>query len=265
VKSPRSIASINGFTGSSRGALRTGAFRGGGVAEPSAWHTVRRCTRYRRASSRTPTSSRLASRRIASNSSTLDDPIPARVMPGNLRQVGPLQAVTAPGVSAGGARSGRYGLPANRPPVEPEQTVRVGPEQADIPTQATPSTALPHPADASALTDPCTPQLIYQRCCDKPWSPRVARRSGFRRRQHRVVTPAQPTTKASSTPLESPMTGTTDIPQVLPPPPSRKPRIDDSAHTSNLPAIRLTAVQAISTIFKLNGGVRSIVCMSVAI
>ena len=42
-RSARSIASINGLTGSSTGATR-GVFRGGGTGDPNACRTVRRCT-----------------------------------------------------------------------------------------------------------------------------------------------------------------------------------------------------------------------------
>jgi hypothetical protein len=44
VKSSVSIASINALAGSSFGAARTGVFRSGGTASPSACRTVRRCT-----------------------------------------------------------------------------------------------------------------------------------------------------------------------------------------------------------------------------
>jgi len=54
------------------GDSRTGSLRGGGVESASAARTVRRCTPWTRASSRTDISFTLASRRIRSNCSTLD-------------------------------------------------------------------------------------------------------------------------------------------------------------------------------------------------
>jgi len=51
-KSLRSMASIAGLNGSSRGATRCGVFRGGGMADSSAWRTVRRCTPCLSASAR---------------------------------------------------------------------------------------------------------------------------------------------------------------------------------------------------------------------
>src|SRR3954469_17436288 len=91
----------------------------------------------RRASSRTPTSSRRASRRIASNSSTLVDPNPARVMPGDHHQVGPLQTVPPPGVSTSGGQLKPSQQPAEPTTVEPDQAVTVGPKQANILTEPT--------------------------------------------------------------------------------------------------------------------------------
>ena len=44
VRSSRSIASINGFDGSSFGAANTRGLRAGGAAATNAWRTVRRCT-----------------------------------------------------------------------------------------------------------------------------------------------------------------------------------------------------------------------------
>ena len=71
-KSARSIASIAGLNGSSRD-LRGGSFfRGAGQAELNASRTVRRCTRYLRASARTDSPSLRLSLRIAANSSTFD-------------------------------------------------------------------------------------------------------------------------------------------------------------------------------------------------
>jgi hypothetical protein len=43
-RSLRNIASIAAVKGSSLGASRCGTFRGGGIADSSAWRTVRRCT-----------------------------------------------------------------------------------------------------------------------------------------------------------------------------------------------------------------------------
>ncbi len=66
VRSSTSIASISDFSASSFSATRTGTFRGAGTADASAARTVRRCTPCRSASARIESSSRRASRRIAS-------------------------------------------------------------------------------------------------------------------------------------------------------------------------------------------------------
>jgi len=102
VRSARSITSTSGATRSSFGAARCGTFRGAGSADASAARTVRRCTLCLSASWRIDSSSSRRSRRIASNSSTLDltsgppasswnnhDPTVHRL------QVGPGQAATA--------------------------------------------------------------------------------------------------------------------------------------------------------------------------
>jgi hypothetical protein len=79
VRSSRSIASINGLTGSSRGAGKV-RFRGGGVAPASACRTVRRCTSYFSDNALIDRPQRSASRRIVSNNSTRDStPPPPRL------------------------------------------------------------------------------------------------------------------------------------------------------------------------------------------
>ncbi len=88
-------------------------FRGGGVGDSSAWRTVRRCTPGRAASWRIEESSRRASRRIASNSSSRVDPTRApshavRRSSGQTRGSGAVHRRRAtPGVSSGGTQSGR--------------------------------------------------------------------------------------------------------------------------------------------------------------
>jgi hypothetical protein len=64
VRSSVSISSINGLIRSSFGATSTGVFRGSGIGELSAARTVRRCTRYRTASSRIDNSSMISSDRL---------------------------------------------------------------------------------------------------------------------------------------------------------------------------------------------------------
>src|SRR6516164_9770556 len=77
ARSSRSISSIHPVTASRTGAARTGTLRSGGSGEAIACRTVRRCTSYLRASDRIDIRLRCQSKRIAANSSTLCDPIPA--------------------------------------------------------------------------------------------------------------------------------------------------------------------------------------------
>src|SRR5664280_2476125 len=99
VRSARSIASISGFAASSFGDRRTGVLRAGGTAEASAARTVRRCTPRRSARARTESSSRRASRRIASNNSTRDPNLgpPASVVDHDYDGAGTPRPATVPG------------------------------------------------------------------------------------------------------------------------------------------------------------------------
>jgi len=71
---PRIVA----FHGPNAGDSRSGTLRGGGVDEPIAWRTVRRCTPYSSANDRIDAPWR-RSLRIFSNSSTLDISLPCSV------------------------------------------------------------------------------------------------------------------------------------------------------------------------------------------
>jgi hypothetical protein len=72
-RSATNQASITSVHAPIAGLCRTGySFRGGGTASVNACRTARRCTPCRAANSRIDNPSRRASRRIASNNSTLD-------------------------------------------------------------------------------------------------------------------------------------------------------------------------------------------------
>jgi len=66
------MSSITALNGSSRGDVRIGVLRGGGIALAGAWRTVLRCTWCFTASSRMDMPSTRASCLIAANNSTLD-------------------------------------------------------------------------------------------------------------------------------------------------------------------------------------------------
>src|SRR5712691_9501263 len=118
-RSSRSMSSISLRTSSSTGAARAGTLRSGGTAETSAWRTVRRCTSYFRASARTDIWLRCQSKRIAANSSTLLDPIPA---PPDAEEH-PIRPTIHPGIP-----------PVPQPPgVSPRRSATAGPNQSATP------------------------------------------------------------------------------------------------------------------------------------
>jgi len=112
------------------------------IDKANAWRTVRRCTPWRVANSRIPRSSRRASRRIASYSSTLDPkPAPNIVVANSISPEQPGRSQHAlshhPGRVAGGAN---YLCHSNvqATKVGPNTSVTVGPINADIATRAQP-------------------------------------------------------------------------------------------------------------------------------
>ncbi|GAA2572055.1 hypothetical protein GCM10009862_08590 [Microbacterium binotii] len=67
-----SIASITALYGPSRGDIRDGIFRGGGIGDAKACRTVRRWTPNLSANARTDSPSTREARRISANNSTFD-------------------------------------------------------------------------------------------------------------------------------------------------------------------------------------------------
>src|SRR6266508_254713 len=134
----------------SAGASRSGGLRAGGTAHSSAWRTVRRCTRCRSASARMPTPSSRCSRRIRSNSSTLDISFSLAPMVWQPRSVGT------------GARGWGHFRPSLRP--------LPGPDQAVIPrwVHAQPYYRCSYPPEYRAATglDLDHPRTVYLREAD---------------------------------------------------------------------------------------------------